>query len=100
MAEPLHVMRDGTPLRRAGVVGHRGLSSRKRETLRGLEVTSPVATWAGLAALPSLTTEGLVVAGDAFATRDAELLAPMVEAPTCAKPALRRLVADLANLLH
>jgi hypothetical protein len=76
--EPLHVMRDGTPLRRAGVVGHRGLSTRRHETLRGLSVTSPVDTWMDLATLPGFTVEELVIAGDAFATRDASLLPALV----------------------
>ncbi len=78
--EPLHVMRDGTPLRRTGVIGHRGLSSREHERLRGLPVTSPVDTWADLAAVPGMGVDDLVIAGDAFATRDAGLLAPMVKA--------------------
>lgn len=78
--EPLHVMRDGTPLRRAGVIGHRGLSPRKHQTLRGLSVTSPVDTWADLAALPGLGIDDLVIAGDAFTTRDPDLLEPMVTA--------------------
>jgi hypothetical protein len=76
--EPLHVMRDGTPVRRAGVVGHRGMQAREREELRGLPVTSPVDTWADLAVVPGLGVVDLVVAGDAFATRDPELLAAMV----------------------
>lgn len=76
--EPVHVLRDGTPLRRAGVVGHRGLSTRRHETLRGFSVTSPVDTWVDLATMPELTAEDLVIAGDAFATRDADLLPAMV----------------------
>jgi hypothetical protein len=78
--EPVHVLRDGTPLRRAGVVGHRGLSTRRHETLRGLSVTSPVDTWADLATMPGMEVEDLVIAGDAFATRDPELLPAMVDA--------------------
>ena len=78
--EVLHVMRAGTPLRRAGVVGHRGLGTRSHETLRGLPVTSAVDTWADLAAVPGFGVEDLVIAGDAFATRDPALLERMVEA--------------------
>jgi len=98
--EPLHVMRDGTPLRRAGVVGHRGLSTREPETLRGLAVTSPVATWVDLAALSGLTTEDLVIAGDAFATRDADLLAPMVEASLGVGGRGRRRLREAGPLLR
>ena len=78
--EPLHVMRDGTPLRRAGVVGHRGLRTRSHEVLRGLPVTSAVDTWVDLAAMPGFGVEDLVIAGDAFATRDPALLERMVGA--------------------
>lgn len=80
LEEPVHVMRDGTPVRRTGVIGHRGLASRGHEVVRGLAVTSPVDTWADLAAVPGLGVDDLVIAGDAFTTRDAGLLAPMVKA--------------------
>ena len=78
--EPLHVMRDATPLRRSGVIGHRGLSSRQHEVLRDLPVTSPVDTWLDLARVPGLTVEDLVIAGDAFCTRTPDLLDPLVRA--------------------
>lgn len=98
--EPLHVMRDGTPLRRAGVIGHRGLSRRRHETLRGLPVTSPVDTWADLAAVPGLTVDDLVIAGDAFATRDADLLEGMMRAADRVGGRGRRTLREAGPLLR
>jgi hypothetical protein len=80
--EPLHVMRAGTPLRRAGVVGHRGLGTRSHEVLRGIPVTAAVDTWVDLASIPGFGVEDLVIAGDAFATRDPALLERLVGAST------------------
>lgn len=80
LTEPVDVLTPGTPLRRTGVRGHRGLERRALEVLRGLRVTSPVPTWADLAPLPGLSVEDLVIAGDAFATRDPDLLAAFVRA--------------------
>jgi hypothetical protein len=98
--EPLHVTRDGTPVRRVGVVGHRGLSTRRHEDLRGLAVTSPVDTWADLAVLPGLGVDDLVVAGDAFATRDPGLLAAMVDASQRTGRRGTRLLRQAAPLLR
>lgn len=78
--EPVDVLTPGTPLRRAGIRGHRGIERRELEVLRGMPVTSPVATWADLATLPGLSVEDLVIAGDAFATRDPDLLAGFARA--------------------
>jgi hypothetical protein len=78
--EPVDVLTAGTPLRRARVRGHRGLERREVEVLRGLRVTRPVQTWTDLATVPELSVEDLVIAGDAFATRDPGLLARLVEA--------------------
>ena len=80
--EPMDVLTRGTPLRRAGIRGHRGLERREVEVLRGLPVTCPIPTWADLATVPALTVEDLVVAGDAFVTRDPALLAPLASAAT------------------
>lgn len=82
LEEPVHVIRPtNTPqLRRARLVGHRGLEGRETQQLRGHEVTTPAVTWVDLASLPALSVEALVIAGDAFATRDPALLAAMVEA--------------------
>jgi hypothetical protein len=98
--EPLHVMRDGTPLRRAGVVGHRGLAGRRQETLRGLPVTSPVDTWVDLARVPGVTVEDLVIAGDAFSTRTPDLLDPLVCAAAAAGGRGRRLLRKAGPLLR
>jgi len=98
--EPLHVMREGTPLRRAGVVGHRGLARRRHETLRGLPVTSPVDTWLDLARVPALTVEDLVIAGDAFCTRTPDLLGALVGAAAEAGGRGRRLLRDAGPLLR
>lgn len=98
--EPLHVMRDGTPLRRAGVVGHRGLASRRHQVLRGLPVTSAVPTWVDLAAVRGFTTLDLVVAGDAFANRDPDLLAPLARAARTVSGRGRRILQEAAPLLR
>jgi len=78
--EPVDVLTRGTPLRRSGVRGHRGLERREIEVLRGLRVTCPVPTWADLATIQGLSVEDLVIAGDAFATRDPGLLAGFARA--------------------
>ena len=98
--EPLHVMREGTPLRRAGVVGHRGLPSRHQQVLRELPVTSPVDTWVDLAALPDIDVVDLVIAGDALATRTPELLDRLVHESTKARGRGRRRVRQAGLLLR
>ncbi|WP_161988687.1 endonuclease domain-containing protein [Pedococcus bigeumensis] len=80
LTEPVDVLSRGTPLRRAGVRGHRGLDLREVEVLRGLRVTCPVPTWTDLATVAGLSVEDLVIAGDAFATRDRGLLIRLAQA--------------------
>ena len=98
--EPLDVMREGTPLRRAGVRGHRGLERRRHEVLRDLPVTSPVDTWVDLAATAGLGVEDLVVAGDAFATRTPDLLEQLVEAADRAGGRGRRRLREAGALVR
>lgn len=78
--EPLHVLRrtESAQVRRPGVVGHRGLERRETVALRGHPTTAAAWTWADLASLPWLTVHDLVIAGDAFATRDPALLERLV----------------------
>ena len=64
--------------RRPGFVGHRGLEHRSTELLRGHPTTTAACTWADLASLPGLSVTDLVIAGDAFATRDPALLEQLV----------------------
>lgn len=68
-SEGLHVLRPSqhTRIRRAGVLGHRGLESRELMSIHGLPLTSPQDTWLDLATL--LDVDDLVVAGDAVANR-------------------------------
>jgi hypothetical protein len=79
-AEPLHVLRptECAQVRRPGLVGHRGLERRETLTLRGHPTTTAAWTWADLASLPPLSVVDLVIAGDAFATRDPALLERLV----------------------
>lgn len=74
-AEPLHVLRptDCAQVRRPGLVGHRGLEHRETLTLRGHPTTTAAWTWVDLASLRELSVTDLVIAGDAFATRDPAL---------------------------
>lgn len=99
-SEPLDVLSPGTPLRRAGVRGHRGLARREVEILRGLRVTCPVPTWADLATVPALTVEDLVIAGDAFATRDPALLVGIVKAGAGAGGRGRRKARAASELIR
>jgi hypothetical protein len=99
-AEPVDVLTPGTPLRRSGVRGHRGLDRREVEVLRGLRVTSPVPTWTDLATVPGLTVEDLVIAGDAFATRDPDLLAGFARAGERTGGRGRRTVREAAALIR
>jgi Protein of unknown function (DUF559) len=98
--EPLHVMRDGTPLRRRGIQGHRGLANRTVVTVRGLPVSSEVDTWADLAAGGGLSVDDLVVAGDAFASRTPELLPALVAASSAAGGRGRRSLREAGSLLR
>jgi hypothetical protein len=72
-------MRDGTPLRRAGVRGHRGLTTRAISSVRDLPVTDPVSTWLDLGSDSSLSVEDLVIAGDALVARNRDRLSALVE---------------------
>ncbi|WP_270886774.1 endonuclease domain-containing protein [Pedococcus sp. 5OH_020] len=100
MGEPLHVMRDSTPLRRAGVVGHRGLSGRRVHVLHGRPVTSPVDTWLDLGAMGTLSTHDLVVAGDALATRSVTLLPRLQEGARRRRGRGSRHLRQAADLLR
>lgn len=66
---PLHVSRtsDRTRIRRAGVVGHRGLETCAVDRVRGLRVVDLADTWCDLAAVA--TVDELVVLGDCVAAR-------------------------------
>jgi hypothetical protein len=79
-AEPLHVLRptECAQVRRPGLVGHRGLEHRETLTLRGHPTTTAAWTWVDLASLRELSVTDLVIAGDAFATRDPALLQQLV----------------------
>jgi hypothetical protein len=57
----------GVQFRRRGVAGHRAaLAPEDTETVDGVPVTSPARTFLDIAALPGVTTEDLVVLGDAL----------------------------------
>ena len=98
--EPVHVLTSGTPLRRAGILGHRGLERREVEVLRGLNVTSPVPTWTDLATVPEISVEDLVIAGDAFAARDPDLMTALARAGTSAGGRGQRKVRAAAGLIR
>ena len=98
--EPVDVLTGGTPLRRAGIRGHRGLERREVEVLRGLRVTCPVPTWVDLATVPGFSVEHLVIAGDAFATRDPDLLPRFARAGERAGGRGRRKVRAAAGLIR
>jgi hypothetical protein len=72
--ESIHVIRDAHDgaIRRPGIIGHRGLHSRKVVTMGGLPVTSPADTWVDMGELirPGVPfgLDDLVVMGDAVAT--------------------------------
>jgi uncharacterized protein DUF559 len=100
LTEPVHVVTRGTPLRRAGIRGHRGLDRREVEVLRGLRVTRPVSTWIDLAAVPAFSVEDIVIAGDAFATRDPELLTEFVRAGESIGGRGQRTVRAAARLIR
>ncbi|WP_162246810.1 endonuclease domain-containing protein [Phycicoccus sp. Root101] len=74
--EPLHVIRPtgAAQVRRAGVVGFRGLERRNLRDLRGHRVTTEAWTWADLASLDGMSLTDLVIAGDAFVARVPSLL--------------------------
>ena len=78
--EPLHALRptQSAQIRRPGFVGHRGLENRTTEVLRGHPTTTAAWTWADLASVSTLSVLDLVIAGDAFATRDPTLLEELV----------------------
>ncbi len=57
----------GRPIRRAGVIGHRGFAECGRAEATGLRVTDPVETWLHLAA--TLDVDDLVVMGDGLLRR-------------------------------
>jgi hypothetical protein len=98
--EPVDVLTPGTPLRRSGIRGHRGLEVREVEILRGLPVTCAVHTWADLATVSALSVEELVIAGDAFATRDPDLLPALAGAGTGAGGRGRRKLRAAAELIR
>jgi hypothetical protein len=72
--DSIHVIRDARAgaIRRPGIIGHRGLRSRKVVTIGALPVTSPADTWVDMGELirPGipLGLDDLVVMGDAVAT--------------------------------
>ena len=70
---PIHLMRPTTlPIpRRAGVIGHRGLESRRVVTIAGLPVVAPADTWADLGS--HLPLDDLVVVGDFLLGRSVPL---------------------------
>ena len=100
LREPLHVMRDATPLRRQGLIGHRGMANRTVVDVRGLPLTSEVDTWTDLAAGCGLSVEDLVVAGDAFVSRTPALLAALVSASRAHGGRGRRSLRDAGALLR
>lgn len=69
VAEELHVTRPNAQnrIRRAGVIGYRGLENRRVELCRGMPVTSLEDTWLDLA--PVLELDDLVILGDCVAGR-------------------------------
>jgi hypothetical protein len=80
--------------------GHRGLELREVEVLRGLRVTRPVPTWADLATVKGLSVEDLVIAGDAFATRDPDLLEGLARAGEGSGGRGRRKIRAAAELIR
>lgn len=70
---PIHLMRPTSMSipRRAGVVGHRGLESRRVVEVAGLPVVAPVDTWSDLG--PHLSLDELVVIGDSLIAGRASL---------------------------
>jgi len=95
--EPIHVIRPAgwTPVRRPGVVGHRGLESRTCErTVAGLPVTSAPDTWADLACVLSL--DWLIVVGDAVVAHMTRYQQPDLAAAT--RPRMRGRTKAIAAL--
>jgi hypothetical protein len=98
--ELVDVMRDITPLRRAGVRGHRGLLTRGTAFVRGLPVTDPVCTWLDLASDRSFSVDHLVIAGDAVVGHDLDLLAVLRERAGLKSGRGRRRLLEAAPLVR